>query len=109
MMTKIDFILEETVMASRKRYKELEQMMGRILIADVVIFALFALFAGLGIVAMKVVCAIVTIIVSAMCLAFLYMTGELKKRRSLWMVVGYAGVLLCLLVSLICHYPAPLN
>ena len=95
-------------MASRKRYKELEQMMTRILIADVVVFALFALFAGLGVVAMKVICAIVTIIVSGMCLAFLYMTGETKKRRSLWMVVGFAGVLVCLLVSLLCSYPSPL-
>ena len=95
-------------MASRKRYKELEQMMTRILVADVVVFALFVLFAGLGVVAMKVICAIVTIIVSAMCLAFLYMTGELQKRRSLWMVVGFISVLVCLLVSLICNYPSPL-
>ena len=66
-------------MASRKRYRELEQMMVRILIADVVVFALFALFAGLGVVAMKVICAIVTIIVSGLCLAFLYMTGETRS------------------------------
>ena len=96
-------------MASRKRYKELEQMMARILMADVAMFALFVLFAGMGIVALKVICAIVTIIVSAMSLAFLYMTGELKKRRSLWLVVGYTGVLACLLVSLLCNFPSPLN
>ena len=95
-------------MAKRSRYKQLEEMMTRILIADVVVFALFALFAGLGVVAMKVICAIVTIIVSGLCLAFLYMNGELRKRRSLWMVVGYAGILVCLLVSLICNYPSPL-
>ena len=96
-------------MASRKRYKELEQMMSRILIADVIVFALFALFAGLGVVALKVICAIVTIIVSGLCLAFLFMTGELQKRRSLWMVVGFVSVLVCLLVSLICNYPSPLK
>ena len=96
-------------MASRKRYKELEQMMARILMADVAVFALFVLFAGLDIVALKVICAIVAIIVSGMSLAFLYMTGELKKRRSLWLVVGYIGVLACLLVSLLCNYPSPLN
>ena len=95
-------------MASRKRYKELEDMMARILIADVVIFGLFMLFAGLGVVAMKVICAIVTIIVSGLSLGFLYITGELKKRRSLWMVVGFVGVLICLLVSLLCNYPSPL-
>ena len=96
-------------MANRKRYKEFEQMMARILIADVVVFALFAVFAGLGVVALKVICAIVAIIVSSLCLAFLFMTGELKKRRSLWLVVGYTGVLICLLVSLICNYPSPLK
>ena len=95
-------------MASRKRYKELEDMMTRILIADVVIFGLFMLFAGLGVVAMKVICAIVTIIVSGLSLGFLYITGELKKRRSLWMVVGFVGVLVCLLMSLLCNYPSPL-
>ena len=94
-------------MASRKRYKELEQMMARILAADVVVFALFALFAALGVVALKVVCAIVTIIVSGMCLAFLYMTGELTKRRSLWMVTAGAGLFLCTVVSLICNFPSP--
>ena len=96
-------------MSSRKRYRELEQMMARILMADVAVFALFVLFSGMGIVALKVICAIVTIIVSGMCLAFLYMTGELKKRRSLWLVVGYTGVLACLLVSLLCNFPSPLN
>ena len=40
---------------------------------------------------------------------FLFMTGELKKRRSLWMVVGFVGILVCLLVSLICNYPSPLT
>ena len=96
-------------MARVSRYKQLEQMMARILIADVVIFALYALFAGLGVIALKVIFAIVTIILSGMCLAFLYTNGELKKRRSLWMVVGFVGILVCLLVSLICNYPSPLN
>ena len=96
-------------MASRKRYKELEQMMGRILIADAAIFVLFTLFAALGVIAMKVVCAIAAIVVSGLSLAFLYMTGELKKRRSLWLVVGFIGILACLLVSLIFNFPAPVN
>ena len=95
-------------MANRKRYKAMEDMMTRVLIADVVVFGLFLLFAGLGVTAMTVICAIVTIIVSGLCLAFLYLTGELKKRRSLWMVVGFVGVLVCLLMSLICNYPSPL-
>ena len=91
-----------------KRYKKLEDMMARILIADWVIFGLFMLFAGLGVVAMKVICAVATIIVSGLSLGFLHLIGLLKQRCSLWMVVGFGGVLLCLLVSLICNYPSPL-
>ena len=95
-------------MARRNRYKEMEQMMTRILIADAVVFVLYMLFAGLGVVALKVITAIIAIIVSGLCLAFLYMNGEIKKRRSLWLVMGFGAVLVCLLFSLILNYPAPL-
>ena len=37
----------------------------------------------------------------------LYLTGEFKRRRSLWMVTGFAGIVLCILVSLLVNYPAP--
>ena len=94
-------------MAKRNRYRELEYNLTRVLLADAVVFALYLLFAGLGITAMKVLTAIVAILGSALCLAFLYINGELKKRRSLWMVTGFAAVLLCTLVSLILNYPSP--
>ena len=95
-------------MAKRNRYLELENNMTRVLIADAAVFALFFLFSALGWTALKVITAIVAILVSLLCLGYLYMTNELRRRRSLWMVTGAAAVLLCTLVSLILSWPGPL-
>ena len=94
-------------MAKRNRYRELETNMTRVLIADAAVFALFFLFSALGWTALKVITAIVSILVSLLCLGYLYMTNELRRRRSLWMVTGAASVLLCTLVSLILSWPGP--
>ena len=95
-------------MAKRNRYRELENNMTRVLIADAAVFALFFLFSALGWTALKVITAIVAILVSLLCLGYLYMTNELRRKRSLWMVTGAAAVLLCTLVSLILSWPGPL-
>ena len=94
-------------MAKRMRYKTIEKYLTYTLIADTTIFALFLLFAGLGLVALKVITAILVIGASGLSLAYLYMIGETKKRRSRWIVLGFACLLLCLFVSLILNYPAP--
>ena len=94
-------------MAKRNRYRELEYNMTRVLIADAAVFALFFLFSALGWTALKVITAIVAILTSLLCLGYLYMTNELRRRRSLWMVTGAAAVLLCTLVSLILSWPGP--
>ena len=94
-------------MAKRKRYKEIENLLTSILIADAVVFVLYLLFAGLGVIALKVVTAIIAIVGSGLCLAFLYMCGEIRKRRSRWLVLGFACIIICLMVSLILKYPSP--
>ena len=94
-------------MAKRRRYKELETLLTRILLADVAVFVLYLIFAGLGVTAMKVITAIIAILASGLCLGFLYINGEMKKRRSRWMVMGFAAVVVCLLVSLVLNYPSP--
>ena len=94
-------------MAKRNRYKEMESLMTKVLIGDAAVFVLYLLFAGLGVTFLKVVTAIIAIAVSGLCLGFLYLNGELKKRRSRWMVAGAGAVLLCLLVSLVLNYPSP--
>ena len=94
-------------MAKRMRYKTIEKYLTYVLLADTAVFALFLLFSGMGVVALKVITALLSIVASGLSLAYLYMIGETKKRRSRWIVLGFVGILLCLFVSLILRYPAP--
>lgn len=94
-------------MAKRNRYKEIDQMMTRILIVDTAVFILYLFFAGMGLIALKVTAMIIALLASALCLAYLYMIGELKKRRSRWLVLAFGSIILCTLVSLILNYPSP--
>ena len=94
-------------MAKRMRYKTIEKYLTYALIGNTALFALFLLFSGLGAVALKVITSILIIGASGLSLVYLYMIGETKKRRSRWLVLGFACLLLCLFVSLILNYPAP--
>ena len=94
-------------MAKRNRYRELEKKVTLMIAADVAVFVLYLLVAGAGVIALKVITAIVAIIASLLALGFLFMSGELLKKRSLWMSVAFASVLLCTIVSLICNFPGP--
>ena len=94
-------------MAKRNRYRELESLITKIILGDAVVMLLYFLFAWKAIVAMKVITAILTIAVSLLALAWLLLTGELKRRRSLWMVTGFVCILLLVVVSLLLGYPCP--
>lgn len=94
-------------MAKRNRYRELEYQLTRILLADVAVFVLYLLFAGLGVGFLKWALAIVAIVGSALFAGLLYLNGEWKKKRSLWMFMGFAAIALCTLVSMIANYPSP--
>ena len=106
-MLMLEFIPGGIILANRRRYKELEQLMTRILLADAAVFVLYLLSAGFGWTALKVISTIIAILLSGLSLAFLYLNGEIRKRRSLWLVVGFGAVVVCLLVSLLLNYPAP--
>ena len=94
-------------MAIRRRYKDIERFLTQILIADTAVFVLYLIFAGFGLVVLKVLASILMIVASAACLGLLYMTGEMKKARSRWLVLGFGSILLCLVVSLLLNYPSP--
>ena len=91
----------------RNRYKEMERYMTYILLGDAGLFLLYLLFAGFGIGWMKTFLAIVTILGSGLCIGYLYLTGELMKVRSRWLIVGFAAIILVVLVSLLLNYPSP--
>ena len=94
---------------SRNRYRELESIMMKVLIGDGLIFFLYMFAASrVGVWSVvKVICAVLTILVSVLCLVWLYLTKEFTRRRSLWMVTASVSILACMLVSLCLGYPCP--
>ena len=93
--------------SKKTRYKKMEAIVTGVLCVDTVIFVAYLLFAGSGMVAMKAVTAIFALLISGAVLCFLYMTRELLRRRSIWMTLSAACIVLCLIASLILHFPAP--
>ena len=94
-------------MAIRRRYKDIERFLTQILIADAAVFVLYMFFACMGLVFLKVTATILCLLASIACLALLYMTGEMKKARSRWLVLGFGSIVVCLLISLLLNYPSP--
>ena len=96
------------MMNSKKtRYQKMEAIVTGVLCVDAVIFVAYLIFAGSGMVAMKAITAIITLLLSGAVLYFLYITRELLRKRSIWMTLAAACIILCLVASLILHFPAP--
>ncbi|MBQ6839792.1 MAG: hypothetical protein IJO45_03780 [Oscillospiraceae bacterium] len=91
----------------RKRYNQLQQMIGLALLGALVLFIFYWIAAGNEIVWLKVVLSILIFLICAACLGYLFITQELMRPRSLWMTLGAAAIALCLLLSLILHFPCP--
>ena len=91
----------------RNRYRQMETLMTRVLLGITLVFILFILFSWLGLGALKVITGILTMVVSLLSFGWLYLTGEFKHRRSLWMVTAFAAFFICTLVSLVLGYPCP--
>lgn len=94
-------------MARRNRYREFESFMIKIMAGDALAFVLYLIFAGKGWTVVQVITTVLVLLVSILSLLWLYITRELFRRRSLWMVTGFGAIVLCLLFSLILKYPCP--
>ena len=92
---------------SRNRYREMENIMSKIILADVLVFILYLVCAGYAWHVLKVITAIIAIFGSLLCVGWLYLTGEFNRRRSLWMVTAFICIVISVVVSLILGYPAP--
>ena len=90
-----------------RRFKENERILAYGLIADAAIFLLYLLMAGLGVAWLKWILAVAALLLSAAGLASLYLTGEIRRHRSLYLVVGFAAVAVVILFSLLLNYPSP--
>lgn len=89
------------------RYKQMELRMSFVLLAELILFIIFLFAAGFGVIWLKVITSIITILTSVLCLGFLFLSQELLRRRSLWMTVAAAAFLLCTVCSLIFGFPSP--
>lgn len=93
--------------SKKRRYKKMEAMVTGVLCLDAVLFIAFLIFAGAGMAVMKVIAAVLCVLLSGAVLYFLYTTRELLRKRSIWMTLAAACLLLCVLVSLILKFPSP--
>lgn len=89
------------------RYAQMQNYMTLALLAGAGLFVLYLIFAGFGVIWLKAITAILTILISLACLGFLYLCRELLRRRSLWMTTAAAALLICTLASLILNFPSP--
>lgn len=89
------------------RYKKMEQYMSLVLIADLFLFIAYLIAAGNGIIWLKVILFIFTLLLAILCLAYLYLSQEITKQRSLWMTTAAFAIAICLLFSLVLNFPSP--
>lgn len=92
---------------SDNRYKQMELYMTLALLADFILFVIFLITSGAGTIWAKVVTAIFCIAISGLCIAYLYLTQELLKKRSLWMTTAAVCILACTIFSLLLGFPSP--
>lgn len=93
-------------MAHRKnRYREMERIMTYALLAGLAFFLLYLLFASAGVTALKYIIGIITILDGGLILGFLYISQELKKLRSRWILAGGLSLVVCTLVSMLLGFP----
>ena len=93
---------------NKNRYKEMEKNMTLVLIGAAILFVIFLIAAGCGIIWLKILTAIIAILVCGLCLAYLYMTRLLTAPRSLWMSAAAGSIIICTIFSWILGFPSPL-
>ena len=91
----------------QSRYQQMQTYVTRALLIDLALFILYLIVSGAGIIWLKVILTIFTLGCSLLIAGFLYICGELLKKRSLWMSTAAAALFVCTLASLILNYPSP--
>jgi hypothetical protein len=85
----------------------IEQRITYALIISAFFFIVYLFAAGAGTIWLKVISAIVSILVSCLCLVILFLSKELLRQRSLWMTVAAIAIIICTVFSLILNFPSP--
>ena len=92
---------------NNSRYIKMQQIMTAMLGGAVFFFIVYLIAAGNGIIWLKAITSIITILGSGLSLGYLYLAQELLRRRSLWISTAFAAILICTLASLILSFPSP--
>ena len=92
-------------MKRTNRFQTFEKKMTRYLLVDLVLFVLYIIFAASNVIWVKILLSIAVVLISSACLAILYLSGEFKKTRSLWMTTAAVSITVCLVFSLILNFP----
>lgn len=92
---------------NQSNFSQLEKFLTSLLLVDLGIFVLYLMFAGFGVLVLKIITATAAILGAGFCLWILYKSKELRRPRSLWMTCAFGSVALLTIVSLICNYPGP--
>lgn len=92
---------------NQSSYRFFEQFMTIVLFVGLAFFLLYLIMAGVGLIVMKIIFAVLAILLSAACLFILYTSKEWLKPRSLWLTAAFGSIIICTIVSLLCNYPAP--
>ncbi len=94
-------------MNKQDRYRQIEKFITVLLLGAALLFLIFLISSGYGIIWLKVICSIITLLLCGLSLAVLYLTRLLVKPRSLWMTTAAGAIVFCLLFSLILNFPSP--
>ena len=89
------------------RYKKMEFYITIALCVDVAIFLAYLIFAGMGLIALKIISAVMCFAISGAALYQLFVSHELLRRRSLWMSLAAVCIIICILFSFILKFPSP--
>lgn len=95
-------------MSNNNRFKKFETIMTRTLIAAAVLFLIYLIASANGVIWLKVITAIITILICVLCLVYLYMTKLLTRPKTLWMTTAAAAMIICLFFSLLLNFPSKL-
>ena len=92
-------------MANHDRYHQFERAMTAALFCNTLVFILYLIAAAAGILWLKALLAVLSLLIPVFGLVILRISRELTKPRSLWLGCGFFAIAACTLASVILAYP----
>ncbi len=90
---------------NKNRYQQLEQVLTIFVVLDLFFFLGYLIAALATLLWLKILLLVLALLVSALGIALLCSTREIKRPRSRWIVYALVCIPLCIIVSMICQFP----